>query len=133
MTPTARSLAFARQSGYTVEVVERWIAQAGVRKDFLGCIDAIALRPGCPILGIQATSRANVSARVNKARMLPGLRTWLAVGCEWECWGWFLTASGRWDVHRVSITGAELACVPLTTPRRRRQPKQAEMFFGEPS
>jgi hypothetical protein len=33
MTPTARSMNRLRRLGFTVDVVERWIARPGIRKD----------------------------------------------------------------------------------------------------
>jgi hypothetical protein len=127
-SPTARSLAYARRSGYTAEVVEKWLAFARVRKDFLGCIDIIALRPGCPILGIQATTKGHVAARVNKARSAPGLRTWLACEAEFECWGWYQDHAGRWQVDRVAVHGEDLAAVALTPRRKRRTEQQRDLF-----
>jgi hypothetical protein len=61
-------------------VVERWLAAVKRRKDFLGCVDVIACRRGEPVLGVQATSASNVSARVKKAVATPGLHVWLATG-----------------------------------------------------
>ncbi len=43
--PMARTLEHFREKNYTIDVVERWIG-GYTRKDFLGCIDAIAFFPG---------------------------------------------------------------------------------------
>lgn len=53
MRPMARTLKFFREQGFTIDVVERWIG-GYTRKDFLGCIDAIAFKKGkTKILAIQ--------------------------------------------------------------------------------
>lgn len=88
MSPTERSLKHWRGLGYLVDVVERWIPRARIRRDLFGIIDLVAI--GCgETVGIQCTSRGNVSARVRKiadAEALPILR---------EC-GWRVVVQG-WD------------------------------------
>jgi hypothetical protein len=108
MTPTARTLKLLRRQGYLAETVERWLPGVNVRKDLLGCIDVLALRPGSPILGVQATSHSNVAARVKKAVALPGLQVWLACGCVFQVWGWKLQ-NGKWQVRQVEVRGEDLA------------------------
>lgn len=125
MTPTARTLALLRRSHYVAGVVERWIPRANVRKDLFGVIDIVAIRRGeTGVLGIQATSMANVSARVAKAKTKGELRTWLACGNRFEVWGW----RGR-EVKRVALTGDDLAAAVMAVPRRRRRAdEQRELF-----
>lgn len=92
MTPTARTLQYLRKRGITADVVERWIAGAGVRKDFLGIIDVIALWPafagGHHIIGIQATSGTNHSSRCRKVESSPSLFFWRSAGAFMEVWSW---------------------------------------------
>src|SRR3546814_1483966 len=64
-SPTARTLAKLRADGWLAWVVEKWIPQTRKRSDLLGYIDILALRDG-EVLAVQATSRSNVSSRVNK-------------------------------------------------------------------
>ena len=109
MTPTARTLAAGRKQGWTVDVVERWIGggRIKVRKDLFGFIDIVALQPDLPgLLGIQATSRSNVSSRVKKIREEPRSETWLAAGNRIEVWGWG-KKTGRWGVRIVTITAED--------------------------
>jgi len=40
------------------------------------------------IVGIQATTGANVSPRIAKARASPELVSWLEAGGQFEIWGW---------------------------------------------
>lgn len=132
MSPTTLSLRRLRQLGYTTDVCERWIARIGVRRDLFHCIDVVAI---CGrergVLGIQATTGANVSARVKKAQSLPALRTWLEAGNRFEVWGWSKRGN-RWRVRIVAIRNpADLATETLEAPARRRggrRPQQAELF-----
>lgn len=80
----------------TAQVVERWNSFARVRQDLFGCIDVVACTEH-GILGIQATTKANVAARVRKSLALPTLRAWLEAGGMFEVWGWH-KPSHRWDV-----------------------------------
>ncbi len=89
MTPTARSLAKLKADGYTAQVVEKWNPHSKTRLDLFGIIDIIAISAeSAKILGIQATSGSNVSARMKKALAEPRLATWLMSGGEFEVWGW---------------------------------------------
>src|SRR3546814_5061317 len=64
-SPTARTLAKLRADGWLAWVVEKWIPQTRKRSDLFGFIDILAQRDG-EVLAVQATSRSNVSSRVNK-------------------------------------------------------------------
>ena len=86
MTPTARTLAECRKRGWTADVVERHV-RSFITKDFLGCIDVIALTPD-GFLGIQATSNSggNHSARVAKIQAEPRAREFVRAGGRIEVW-----------------------------------------------
>jgi hypothetical protein len=130
LTPTARSLLHLRKCGYVADVVERFIAHAGIRKDFLGCIDIIAVsrrEPG--VLAIQATSLSHVGARLAKARSRPELKVWLK-SASFEVWGWALRG-GRWEVKRVAVQVEDLEPVVLQAPRRRRRVAHQPGLFGD--
>ncbi len=131
-SPTARTLRLLRQSGYTADVVERWLPHAGVRKDFLGCIDVLAVRRGEPgVLAIQATTRSNLAARLTKAKGRAELGTWLAAGNRFEVWGWH-QVDGRWRVHRTTVSADDLADSVLTVRAPRRRPdRQPLLNFGD--
>lgn len=59
-----------------------------VRKDFLGCIDILAL-DGLPgSLGIQACAGGDASTRAKKAAAEPLLKPWLAAGNRFQVWAW---------------------------------------------
>lgn len=88
MSPTARSLAVLRKDGWTVGVVERFIPGAGVRQDFLGFADILAVKPGYRTLAIQACVTGDVPKRMAKIRAEPRARTWLECQHDIEVWGW---------------------------------------------
>jgi hypothetical protein len=129
VSPTARTLRLLRRSGYVCDVCERWIAQAGVRRDLFGFIDVLAIsrrEPG--ILAIQATSLANVSARLAKAKSRPELKVWLQ-SARFEVWGWGKRGK-HWQVRRVAVSAEDLeAVVVQQPPRRQRVARQQELFM----
>lgn len=88
-TPTSRTLERCKELGYYAEVVERWVPFSKTRKDLFGFIDIVAITPA-GILGIQATSSSNVSARRKKILNLdePILEAWNQAGGYVEVWGW---------------------------------------------
>lgn len=130
MTPTARTLALLRRSGYIVDVTERWIPGANVRRDLFGFADVLAIAGHREprFLLVQCTSLANVASRLAKAKSKPALRIWLKAGGAFEVWGWFRRDS-RWDVKRVAVVTDDLADVLVSPPRKRRRPsRQLELF-----
>lgn len=73
MSPTARSLKYLRDKGYTAAVVEKWNPHARIRQDFCGFADIIAFKgwntdgseQGCTY-AIQSTTTGNISKRLEK-------------------------------------------------------------------
>jgi hypothetical protein len=101
-TPTQLTLANPRltcgEEGWLVEVTEKWIPGANIRKDLFGWIDLLALRDG-ETLAVQTTSWSNVSARVHKiteSDTISAVRK-----ANWNVWvvGWKKDRN-RW-VHKV--------------------------------
>lgn len=131
MTPTARSLAFLRDCGHIADVTERWIPHANKRRDLFGIIDLVAVRRGEQgVLGVQATSLSNVSARLKKAKGRPELRTWLAAGNRFAVWGWY-QRGGKWAVKMVALTTGDLTAEVVQAPARRgKRPVQPDLFAG---
>lgn len=124
MSPTARSLDRLRRLGYLADTVERWIAQAGVKRDLFGCIDLVAIKEGeAGVLGVQATSIDHVSHRLEKARALPALAVWLRASNRFEVWGW-VKRGPRWEVKVVEVRQGDLpqdlVAVVVQQPKRRR-------------
>lgn len=103
MSPTARSLEYLREAGYTCQVVEYWHAFAKIRIDLFGFIDILALR-GEETLAVQSTSGDNVAHRVTKiaeSKHLPAVR---AAGWTIKVHGWRKNAAGRWVLREVDIS-----------------------------
>lgn len=109
MSPTQRSLAYCRDQGWAVQVVERWNPYAKIRQDLFGCIDIIACDgTGGGVLGIQATSGANHASRREKALAEPRLQKWLASPARFEVWSWSKQGPrGKrklWTLRREAVT-----------------------------
>jgi hypothetical protein len=120
MTPTARTLQLLRRRGYLAAVAERFIQPIKRRVDLFNCIDIVAIhREETGVLGVQATTTSNLSARLRKAVALPALRTWLAAGNRFELWGWSKRGR-RWKPKIISIRLPDLARVVIEAPPRRR-------------
>lgn len=89
MSPTALTLRQLRTMGYpAVEVVERWIPGANIRKDLFGFIDILAIDGDGGVLAVQATSRSNLSARARKIAESDLVGYVRKAGIEIQCWGW---------------------------------------------
>lgn len=88
-SPTARTLDLLRKQGYLAVVVERYNSFSMKRIDMYSIIDICAIRPDQPgVLGIQATSTSNLTARIKKAMESKELLVWLKAGNRFSCWGW---------------------------------------------
>jgi len=107
MSPTERTLAECKRRGWPCQVVERFCIYSKRRIDLFGIIDILAITP-TGILGIQATSGTNHSARVAKADEEPRLLAWLRAGGRFAVWSfakrgakgkrklWHLREDERW-------------------------------------
>jgi len=100
-SPTQLSLKSVRADGWTANVVERWNMFARVRQDLFGFIDIVAVKPGQPILGIQTTSRTNMSARINKIMEIQSAKDWSSSG-RILVHGWD-KKDGRWRCKSVAL------------------------------
>ena len=102
LSPTALTLRELRKEGWTAQVVEHWVPGANVRRDLFGVIDVLALRDDT-ILGVQATSASNVSARIHKIADHPNLPAIRKAGIRLEVHGW-AKKDHRWVCRRVDIS-----------------------------
>ena len=111
-SPTQRSLKRARDAGYVASVVEKWNPHSRTRHDLFGVIDLIELREHS-IVGVQVTSRSNVSARLAKAKAEPRLVAWLRCGGRFEVHGWGKMQQNNrklWRVRVVELHVEDLLC-----------------------
>ena len=92
-TPTQRTLRELRNQGRRCQIVERWnayVGPAGVRQDFLGIIDVIALDPVRGVVGVQSCGQA-FAAHEHKLleERAQECVDWLSTpGTVLELWGW---------------------------------------------
>lgn len=76
-------------TGWMAADVEKFNSYAKRMNDLFGVIDVLAVNPLTKeVIGVQATSRENVSARVAKICESPKAAKWLQAGCRLEVWGW---------------------------------------------
>ena len=114
MSPTARSLAWLRDGGWTAGVVERWNPGARVRQDFLGFADIVAVHvDDRRTAAVQACVTGDVSKRVTKIIGEPRATTWLRTGHEIIVMGWAKRGPrGKrktWQLHERAITLDDIA------------------------
>jgi hypothetical protein len=106
-SPTVRSLAYLRELGYTAKVVEHWNPYAKIRQDLFGA-DILALKPGEPVLVVQATSGSNHAARRTKLDAEGFTALWEGAGATIEVWSWSKQgARGQrkvWTVRREALS-----------------------------
>ncbi len=90
-SPSALTKELMEADGWLIEMVERWIPGANIRKDLYGFIDFMCIK-GEETLAIQCTSWANVSSRVKKIETSDTINQVRVAG--WKIWviGW------KWDV-----------------------------------
>jgi hypothetical protein len=72
---TERTLALLAKAGFTAEVVERWIPGAGKRRDYLGCIDIVAVNDVLT-LGVQSCG-SDFAEHKAKILAAPRAKLWL--------------------------------------------------------
>lgn len=113
MTPTARTLAWLRQAGHLVDVVERWIPRVNIRKDLFGFADLVALdgQPGA--LFIQCTAGASHAARRTKLAGLPAVQQVLAAGNRVQIISW--AKQGPRGKRKLWTVRVEAVGVPAET------------------
>lgn len=119
---TQRTLLWLRKDGYVCPpeaIVERFLSYAGkfgVRKDYLGIIDIIAIHiERKETLGIQACS-TQFPSHYNKIIENEFAPLWLQAGNELELWGWSkkkVTRGGkaiRWQprIYRFTLQDFEV-------------------------
>ena len=103
-SPTQRSKALMEERGYTVEIVEKWIPGANIRKDFLGFGDLLCMRADPPdVVLVQTTSDSNLASRVNKITESVHLALVRALGWGVHVHGWG-KRKNRWQVRERDLS-----------------------------
>jgi len=78
-----RALKYLRDEGYFAEMVEHWDSFTRRRHDLFGFIDILAVGNG-ETVGVQVTSRNNMSSRRTKMQASPVLAAMWGAG--WKVW-----------------------------------------------
>ena len=102
MTPTQRSLAYLRDEGYLVAIVEHWNPFARNRQDLFGFIDLLAIRRD-ETLAVQVTA-SGVSSRVKKIEASPHLGRVREAGWKIFVHGWRKNAAGKYVMRIVDLS-----------------------------
>ena len=102
MTPTQRSLAYLRNEGYLVAIVEHWNPFARIRQDLFGFIDLLAIRRD-ETLAVQVTA-SGVSSRVKKIEASPHLGRVREAGWKIFVHGWRKNAAGKYVMRIVDLS-----------------------------
>lgn len=103
MSPTQRTLAEMRKRGYYAEVVEYWNHITKRRHDLAGFIDVLCFGDG-EIVGVQATSLTNVSARVTKIAEHENVAAVRRAGMRLLVQGWGKMPNGRYRLREVDCS-----------------------------
>jgi hypothetical protein len=91
-----------RDLGYLCAVTERWNPFARIRQDLWGFVDVLCLRDN-EIVGVQATSGSNASARVAKIAEHENVGAVRKAGIRIEVHSW-RKVKGRWDCRVVDCS-----------------------------
>ena len=127
MTPTARSLALLRRSGYLAAVVEKWLPKINRRRDLFGCFDVLAIHPvRREVALVQTTTVGNLSSRLAKVKAAADLPAILAAGVKVQVHGW----KGN-RIKIVEVRAEDLAAVVVCSPPRRGRRFHQGNLFGE--
>lgn len=106
-SPTKRSLDLLRRNGWEPAIVEKWNQFAKRRFDVYGVIDVLGIN-GEQIIGVQATSASNQSARRTKILQEPRALLWLKSGGRLFIHGWRKSAkNNRWVCNEIEITASD--------------------------
>lgn len=93
-----RSKKLLESSGWTVWKAERWNPYSRRTEDAFSIFDLLCIHPAYKgVMGVQTTSKANMSARAKKIRGSVSGQIWRTSENRTEVHGWF-KKSNRWQV-----------------------------------
>jgi len=102
LSPTQRSLAYLREQGYLVAIVEHWNPYARIRQDLWGWCDLLAVRKN-EVLAVQVTASA-VSTRIKKIQESETVAAVRDAGIRIEVHGWRKNSKGRYVMRIEDIS-----------------------------
>jgi len=97
-----RTVALLKDRGYQCDVVESYNAFTKRKKDLFGIFDILAIGSG-ETIGVQITSKSNISARIKKIEESEYLPLLLQAGWRIIVFGWFKKDNGRYDVKEFEF------------------------------
>lgn len=102
LSPTQRSLAYLREQGYRVAIVEHWNPHARIRQDLWGWCDLLAIRKN-EVLAVQVTA-SGVAARIKKIQESDTIAMVRDAGIRVEIHGWRKNSKGRYVLRIEDIS-----------------------------
>lgn len=102
LSPTQRSLAYLREQGYLVAIVEHWNPHARIRQDLWGWCDLLAVRKN-EVLAVQVTASA-VSTRIKKIQESQTIAAVRDAGIRIEVHGHRKNSKGKYVMRIVDIS-----------------------------
>ena len=97
-----RTVALLKDRGYKCDIVESYNAFTKRKKDLFGIFDILAIGSG-ETLGVQITSKSNISSRIKKIEESEYLPLLLDAGWRIIVFGWFKKDNGRYDVKEFEF------------------------------
>jgi len=97
-----RTVALFTEKGYKCTVVESYNSFTRRKKDLFGIFDVLAVGEGQTI-GIQITSKSNMSARVKKIEESEFLPEIIGAGWRIIVIGWYKKPNGRYDYKELEF------------------------------
>jgi hypothetical protein len=91
-----RTIALYESKGYKCDVVESYNAFTKRKKDLFGIFDIVAIGNG-ETIGIQLTSKSNMSSRIKKIADSDFLTEIVRSGWRIIVIGWYKKENGRYD------------------------------------
>jgi hypothetical protein len=92
----ARTIALYESKGYKCDIVESYNSFSRRKKDLFGIFDIVAIGNG-ETLGIQLTSKSNMSSRIKKITDSEYFTEIVRSGWRIIVIGWFKKENGRYD------------------------------------
>jgi hypothetical protein len=103
ISPTQLSLKKLREEGYLVDVVEKFIPGANIRKDLYGFGDLLCLK-GKETLVVQTTTASNMSARIKKIADHENVGAVREAGWTIHVHGWHQDDKKKWHCKIKDIS-----------------------------
>jgi hypothetical protein len=96
VSQNARTIALYESKGYKCDIVESYNSFSRRKKDLFGIFDIVAIGNG-ETLGIQLTSKSNMSSRIKKITNSDFFTEIVRSGWRIIVIGWYKKENGRYD------------------------------------